>query len=210
MIPKATALADIDAAIGFATRSKTVAEIVSHLHSCVCRYTTPDSSHRRLADKYLQATVAPTGGTAPESMLGIVRSLRAEIDGDHLRTFQSLITADLFSDLLVQAEHLVAGSYRRAAAVLAGATLEEHLRKLATANSIPTVSGSSPVAASTLNAELKRANVYGKAQHAQIDAWQKVRNEAAHGVSGFEAAHSDNDIERMITGVRDFIVKYPP
>lgn len=207
---KEDAIADIDAVLNYQVPHEGgVEELRTHLHACICRYAVSGSTHRQQADRYLISdfTIAHD---PRDALRGVARSLRADIAAGRLRTFESLITADLFADLLAQADNLVESSYRRAAAVLSGATLEEHLRKLAVTLSISIVDASGkPLKASMLNAELKKAGAYGKAENAQVDAWQKVRNDAAHGVATFETDHTDADIGRMISGIRDFVVKHP-
>jgi|SRR5580698_9944027 hypothetical protein len=93
-----------------------------------------------------------------------------------------------------------------------GATLEEQLRKMAAKSGVAVVDATNgqPRKASALNADLySKVNAYSKPEHAQVDAWQKIRNDAAHGDPNFEQQHNDADIRRMFEGIRDFIVKQP-
>lgn len=208
------ALADIDAVLArtYSDRNKTsnYSAEATALDACIHRYTEEVSAYRKQADPFRQIIRNPNSSYyAVTGLKGIVQALRADIDGGVLQGFQSRITADIFADLLAQADGLLFDHFLLPAAVLAGATLEEHLRKLATKNSIATTDASGkPRKATSLNADLKQANVYSNAQHAQVDAWQKIRNEAAHGQPSFQG-HNDADIGRMIAGIRDFILKYP-
>ena len=141
----------------------------------------------------------------------ILHSLRADIQAGALRSFEEIVHADLFADLLAQAEHLNGAGYALPAAVIAGASLEEHLRQLAGRHGVSTKDAKGdPRTASALNSDLySQANTYGKAEHAQVDAWQKTRNMAAHGDPAFATTYRTVDITRMIDGIRDFIVKHP-
>ncbi len=208
------ALADIDQVLARVhdKSNAAVSEEAVGLHACIGRYSSHGSSYTTEANTYVaMSRNASVGGYGVDRLKGLLRSLRRDIEAGHLRNVESLVSAGIFTDLLGQAEHLVEGSYRRAAAVLAGGTLEEHLRKLAAANGVPLQDAQGkPKKASALNAELYKANVLGKAEQAQVDAWQKIRNDAAHGTPDFETVHTDADIARMISGIRDFVVKHPP
>src|SRR5262249_51888723 len=94
----------------------------------------------------------------------------------------------------------------RAAAVLAGAALEEQLRRLVETR--PELSAvSQRLTPRMLNAELRRVNVYGDDDHRMIDAWQRARNQAAHAEVSFDTYSSD-DIKQLVAGVRAFVEKY--
>lgn len=141
----------------------------------------------------------------------ILCALRADIEAGALRSHEEIVHADLFSDLLSQAEHLNGAGFCLAAVVIAGASLEEHLRQMALRHGVAIQdSKGAPRPASSLNADLySQSSAYSKAEHAQIDAWQKARNMAAHGDPAFATTYGANDVRRMIEGARDFIIKYP-
>ncbi len=71
-----------------------------------------------------------------KSSFGILNAIQSEIVGGWLNTMTGLISADIFSDFLDMAEHLLSEGYKDAAAVMIGSTLEEHLRQLCKANGI--------------------------------------------------------------------------
>jgi hypothetical protein len=74
-----------------------------------------------------------TNGECLNHLPGIVAALRSDVEGEYLQSiFSELIHANLFSDTLSMAEHLLNEGYKEAAAALIGGVLEEHLRKLAT------------------------------------------------------------------------------
>jgi hypothetical protein len=211
---KEDALADIDAVLAMTTAAglEGSTERITHLHACITRYARTNSSYRTQADKFIGASANPNVlSYAINGLVGTLKSLRTDVANGHLRQFESLVRADVLADLLAQADELVHSGYRLPAAVLAGAALEEHIRKLAAVNAVPTHGPDGrPRQASALNADLySKANVYSKAENAQVDAWQKLRNEAAHGLPTFMTTTNDSDIARMISGIRDFVVKYP-
>src|SRR5439155_14934846 len=115
-------------------------------------------------------------GAIVNSLHGTLKALRADYAADRLQSFQELIHADLFSDFLEMAEHFLEAGYKDPAAVMAGAVLEEHLRKLCVKHSI--VLPAKPKL-DTMNADLARANAYGKNDQKQITAWAGIRNDAA-------------------------------
>jgi hypothetical protein len=59
---------------------------------------------------------------------------------------------------------------------------------------------------SRLNDELRRAGVYDEADRAQVQAWQKVRNDLAHAHT---TVPSDARIEAVIVGIRVFLDEHP-
>ena len=91
------------------------------------------------------------------------------------------------------------------AAVVAGAALEAHLRSLAERNNVKTVARGKPKRAAALNDDLAKSQVYGKAEHKQVLAWQALRNSAAHGDEDF----TPSEIRLMTQGIRDFLVRHP-
>ena len=142
---------------------------------------------------------------------GILSALRTDIQKGRLARFEEKVHADVYSDLLSQSEGLRGEGFSRAATVIAGAALEEHVRQLATKYGIPTLHNGKPKKASMLNNELKGAGVYTDAQRTIVEGWQKLRNVAAHGQPGFDGADTSHagSVESMISGIRGFIVQYP-
>lgn len=211
---KAQALGAVDRALAYKPRASDEAgrnlERSTVFANCIRSLWPPNSAHRDQCERYLND---PSGGynLCDHLFEGILHALRADIEADQLRTFEELVHADLFSDFLAQAEYLNGGGHTRAAAVLAGGALEEHLRQLAKLHSVPTHdSNQNPRKAAALNADLySQASAYTKAEAAQVDAWQKCRNEAAHGDRDFEKNYTQADIRRMADGIRDFITKHP-
>ena len=75
-------------------------------------------------------TIGSPGST--QQARGILIAAKEELIGGWFHTTRSLVAAELFSDFLQMAEHLLAEGYKDPAAVMAGGVLEEHLRQLST------------------------------------------------------------------------------
>ena len=138
--------------------------------------------------------------------LGILRAVKQHLEGGHLARLPELVRADLFSDFLEMAEHLLSTGYKDPAAVLVGGILEEHVRLLCNKNGVSIVTGSKPKTADLMNAELVNAGAYDKNRQKIVTAWLGTRNSAAHGE--FDK-YTDGDVERLLAGVREFIAAYP-
>ncbi len=140
-------------------------------------------------------------------LYGTLKSLREDYANDFLSGFNEMVDADLFTDILEQAESLLSQGYFRASAVVAGVALESHLRKLAEKNSIPiTTDGEKYIKADSLNGALLKNNIIDKTMHKSVTGWLGLRNDAAHPDS---KEINDGLIEPMIAGTRVFIEKYP-
>jgi hypothetical protein len=130
-----------------------------------------------------------------------------------LRTFTELVHASLFDDLLGAAEHFAESGYLMPAAVMAGGTLEEHLRQLAAKNGLPTTvvknGRTRPKEASTLNDELcAHAKAYLQTEQSQNQAWIHLRNMAAHNEPEFLQV-AVAQVTAMIAGIRAFVSRHP-
>jgi hypothetical protein len=201
---KAKAMADIDAVLATPVGDpKRMVERITLYHQCVLRWAPLNSAYREQAARF---AATPLGYSHDHMLRGALVALRRDVEADCLSSFEEEIHGELFSDFLVQAEHLNGEGFRRAAAVLAGGVLEEHLRPLCKRNGIAT---GAHVKASSMNNELKKAGVYGEAVRTELESWLKRRNDAAHGDPDFEAKHDEVDVGRMAEGIRSFTLKCP-
>jgi len=141
-----------------------------------------------------------------EKLYGIVGSLKSDIEQGHLESLESLVHAELFTDFLEMADHLIENGYKDPAAVIAGSTLEEGLRQLCNRHSIEveieTKSGMRPKKADQMNSDLAREGVYSKLDHKNVTAWLELRNDAAHGRYD---QYNIEQVDSMISGVREFL-----
>lgn len=151
-------------------------------------------------------SIGSLGGRINEE-LGVLDALEFNIENDYIANFSDLIRGDLFSDYLEMASHLLEEKYRVAAAVIAGVTLETHLKDLAVKNEIDIEFTNKKgklvhKKADSLNSELAKKKIYSKNIHKQITAWLGIRNSAAHGKDD-EFTH--NEVKLMIDSVSNFI-----
>lgn len=137
-------------------------------------------------------------------LVGVVQSLLFDLRNGYLKSLEELIHADVFADFIEMAAHLTDTGYKDAAAVLAGSTLEAHLRKLAVKYDVIIASEGKPTKADTLNAEIVKAGGYSKLDQKNVTAWLGLRNDAAHGNY---AAYDKSQVGLLISGVRDFITR---
>jgi hypothetical protein len=181
------------------------AEAITRLKGAIDRLAVAPSPYRESADALLKQ-YGVTNSYSVKFLVGILKALRADYVAGYLHTVESLIHADVFADFLEMADHLLSQNYKDPAAVIIGSVLEEHLRKLCAKQGIPTVSGTSPKKADTLNAELTAANVYSKLDQKNVTAWLDLRNKAAHG---HYAQYTQQQVELLSQSVRDFMTRNP-
>ena len=73
-----------------------------------------------------------------EKAIGILTAARDELAGGWFHTAKGLVAAEIFTDFLEMADHLLDQDYKDAAAVMIGSVLEEHLRQLAALREVDT------------------------------------------------------------------------
>jgi hypothetical protein len=146
------------------------------------------------------------GMTRPSACRHLFVTMKDHFSGGFHR-IRELVQSDVFEDLLGMAEYLLGQTYHLPAAALAGAVLEDELRRLCMRHGVTWAEHSS---ISTLNNALYTADpqVYGKTQMGQIEAWGKLRNDVDHHNFTNPSDIDSNDVGRMIDGVRDFIGKH--
>jgi hypothetical protein len=138
--------------------------------------------------------------------IGIAKSLLSDIRNGFTQSFEEIIHGEVFGDFLEMAEYLCSNGYKDAAAVIAGSTLEAHLKQLSVKFGIALDVGGKPKKADTLNSELKKANAYSGLDQKNVTAWLGLRNSAAHGdYSDYDSAQ----VALLISSIRDFITRNP-
>jgi hypothetical protein len=145
------------------------------------------------------------------SIMGVVKGLLTDISAGYLKTLVEIVHGDIFSDFLEMAQHLYESNYKDAAAVIAGSTLESHLRELCrkVGISVETPKGGGGVVhkkADAMNSELASAKAYSKLDQKSVTAWLDLRNKAAHGEYG---KYTQEQVSLLISGVRDFMARNP-
>ncbi|PKL86207.1 MAG: hypothetical protein CVV22_03345 [Ignavibacteriae bacterium HGW-Ignavibacteriae-1] len=140
------------------------------------------------------------------SIIGVVKALREDLASGSIQNLAELVHADIFADFLDMAQHLSDSGYKDPAAVLAGSTLESHLKKLAIKNGVPVDIAGKPVKADKLNADLAKLNVYTVLDQKNVTAWLDLRNKAAHGNYN---DYNNDQVKLLIAGIHQFIVRIP-
>lgn len=157
-----------------------------------------DSDHYRELKRLSESKDSANNSFYLIHALGVVEAAKRDFDAGLLFDMRALITAEVFADFIEQAEHLLASGYFVPAASLAGAVLEDTLRKLCEKNGIA-IPDSTKI--DRLNADLARANVYDKLVQKRITALADIRNNADHGQ--FDKFRRE-DVEDMVKWVRSF------
>lgn len=156
-----------------------------------------DSEFYRQFDR-LSAGVA----AAPIKLkIAVLEALQAELQDIWYWTAQGLARAEVFSNTLEEAEHLLDRGFKIPAAVLAGCVLEQHLRSLSLRNGLD--STASP---GKINDALKAAGVYNKNDGKEVAIYQGIRNSAAHGK---DDEFSGEQVKLMLQGVAAFVARNP-
>jgi hypothetical protein len=101
---------------------------------------------------------------------------------------------------------MIGCSNKNAAAVIAGSTLEVHIKQLCAKHSVSTQSNGKPKKADTLNADLVKASAYSKLDQKNVTAWLGLRNDAAHGNY---KEYDKQQVKLLINSIRDFITRNP-
>lgn len=138
-------------------------------------------------------------------MVGAFAVLRAaynDYSKGYLTELRTLVAAEIFDDLLEQAQHLFEQGYYQGAAVLAGGVLEDALRKMCQGAGIAL---HTKPKLDTMNAELAKKGSYNTLVQKRVTALADLRNKAAHGNW---SEFSKTDVDDMLRQVRNFITDY--
>ena len=142
-----------------------------------------------------------------DALLGIVMGLRDDMKAGYTQTFEEMVHADTYDNLLDQADGLLKGGYKDAAAVIGGAALETHLRYLCEKSHAGTrKANGDPKTGTPLNDDLKAKGVYNELQRSAVDALLKIRSASAHGHTG---EYDIKQVAGMLRDVRDFMLRFP-
>jgi hypothetical protein len=131
--------------------------------------------------------------------LGILQAAHQDFECGRLIDLRSLIAAEVLGDFVDQAQHLVESGYYPAAASLAGAVLEDTLRKMCERHGILVADKTS---IDRLNSDLARQGVYEKLVMKRITGLADIRNNADHG--RFDQ-FSREDVLDMVKWVKRFV-----
>jgi hypothetical protein len=132
---------------------------------------------------------------------GILEAAHRDFKDGLLSEIRLLVRADFLDDFLSQAEALLEQGFHMPAASLAGAVLEDSMRKLCDKNSI---AYPAKTKIDALNVELARADVYDKLIQKEITAKADLRNNADHG--HFDKVRKE-DVPDMVRWIRRFVTE---
>lgn len=156
-------------------------------------------SDHTYSQAFEEATTKPGAPSSVKKGLGVLRAVAEDLANDHLFDARALMAAEVFADFLEMASHLVEQGYSPPAASLAGAVLEDGLRRVADASAVV---HSKRDGLFDLNEKLLKAGVYNKITSSKVDTWRNIRNEADHG--HFTSVNT-SDVKAMIEGTTDLL-----
>jgi len=137
-----------------------------------------------------------------EHCLGVVEAAHRDFEAGLLFDVRSLIAADLLGGFMEQAETLLAAGYHVPTASLAGAVLEDTMRKLCEKHGI---NNPPTLGINALNSELFRNDIYDKLIQKRITAIADIRNNADHG--NFNK-FTKEDVVDMVKWINRFVSDY--
>ena len=136
------------------------------------------------------------------ALRGILQAALQDYRDGFMADAALLVSAEIFRDLLEQAQILLDSDYKDAAAVTIRAVLEDGLRRLCVARGLESDTRDT---ISKLNDRLYKSGIYQALQHKEITAKAQVGNDAAH-------ARHDNyskaDVEAFLQFVTRFLSMY--
>ncbi len=133
---------------------------------------------------------------------GVLEAARTDYLEGFMADHRLLVSAEVFSDLLVQAEVLLDHDYKDPAAVIIRAVLEDGIRKLCEARG-ETLGKRDTL--QQLNEKLYKAGAYNALQHKEIIAKGEIGNCAAHGRF---SEYTKQDVEAFMEFVQRFLAEY--
>ena len=138
--------------------------------------------------------------------IGIAKGLLSDIGNGYTDSFQELVHGEVFGDFIQMSEFLLNSGFKDAAAVIAGTTLEVHLRKLCVKNGVSIGRKNRNKPPSVMNKDLASQNIYSNLYQKSVTTWLKLRNYAAHGMYD---NYTENQVRLKIEGIKDFIDQHP-
>jgi hypothetical protein len=157
-------------------------ELISKLYNANSSYLSTFNNFMRIMHAY---QLHMGSATNLSELIGVLNAIEHDLENGLLEKVTHLVAADIFSNFLEMAEHLLDEGYKDAATVMIGSVLEEHLRQLCHNHGIDThyisKGDSMPKKANLINDDLRKEGVYGPIEQKQVLAWLGIRNSAAHG-----------------------------
>jgi len=135
-----------------------------------------------------------------KALVELLRAAERDYQRGYHRSQRRIIVGEVFSDLLVMADQLLADGYVLPAAFLGGAVLEDYLRRLCLERHIEW-KGKRGI--SSYNDALKAAGLYSQPMWRQIQVWGDIRNKVVH-LDDIEQV-TQAEVQQMLVGIRSFI-----
>ena len=151
----------------------------------------------------LAETATDTWKSSTQGGIGILTAVREDAQDGMLVDVHTQITGAVFADFMEMAQHLYEEGFLIPAASLAGAVLEDGLRRLAAANGVTVRSKDD---AGSLNQRLAEANVYERLEQKRVQTAIDVRNRADHGE--FDKVE-DADVRHQMLTIETFLSANP-
>ena len=189
--PRVSGGVNIDTAISAGWRSQTLT-FLTNLFGKDSDYL---DEFRVKTERYYRAESVEDG-------VGILRSVREDIQNGHLQSYRQLIEAGLLGGLMGQAEYLLEKSYLVAAAAVAGAALQQGLEELAKRHDLKLNKREN---LDSLADKLLQAKAIDGIARRQLSLIASVRNAADHGK--VEELNKER-VEGMVSGSVDFLAKH--
>jgi hypothetical protein len=181
-----------------------VSEFVAGSRAAIARIAGNNSAYMAEFDA-VRAAKSYIGSQAIR-IAGIVRQLKQDFGDGYLSSARELLHAETFADFLEMADHLLSEGYKDAAAVIAGSSLEVHLRNLADKHNLTVELNGKAKKADQVNSDLASASAYSKLDQKNVTAWLDLRNKAAHGHYG---DYTSTQVSHLVSQIRDFMVRIP-
>jgi hypothetical protein len=140
--------------------------------------------------------------------LGMLTAAKRELEGNWLETTRGAVTRDILIDMLRLARIQFDQDNYTAAAIIAGAILEEQLRKLCLARDISIhneIQGKAiPKKALQLTGEAYKKKLYDRQENKAIMSWLELCDAAAKGTND---AITSNQVKSMLGEMQTFLSK---
>ena len=133
--------------------------------------------------------------------IGILKALKEDLELGYLTSVKSLVSAEIFTDFIEMAQHLLGNNYKDSTASLVGAVLENGLKQIAQKNNVDVKSGDD---IGSLNTKIADKEIYNRLVQKQIQAWKAIRDSADHGKF---SDYKKEDVEAMLSGVQRFLTE---
>ena len=133
--------------------------------------------------------------------VGILKALKEDLELGYLTRVRDLVSAEIFTDFITMAQHLLDNKYKDSAASLTGAVLENGLRQIAQKHAVDVKTGDD---IGSLNTKLADKEIYTRLIQKQIQAWKAIRDSADHGK--FDE-YKTEEVKSMLEGIQRFLAE---